>query len=156
MSTPSDTFTISQIGTLTTGNGFTLTVDEPYRQGLDGLEGFSHVIVLWVAHQTDEGSIVLNNPYVEGPERPGVFSTRSASRPNRLGISVAPVVSTDFDRGQLTLAWIDTLDQTPVVDVKPYFPSSDRVSQATTPDWCSNWPQNLEESATFDWDSAFN
>ena len=153
---PSDTsFTIKPIARIETSEGFAVAVDEPHREGLIGLDGFSHAVLIWVAHETDEGTHVIDKPYQQGPDRVGVFSTRSAARPNQLGVSVAPLVGVDVDEGTVRLAWVDALDGTPVVDIKPYFPSSDRVVQATTPSWCAHWPQSLEESATFDWESVF-
>ncbi len=156
MSSSTIGFSIHQIGTVSTTSGFSLTVAEPFRQGLAGLDEFSHAVVLWVAHETEEGSLVLDAPYVRGPENIGVFATRSASRPNRLGVSVAPLTRVDPATGVVEFGWIDAVDNTPVVDLKPYFPSSDRVADAATPQWCSHWPQNLEASATFDWESVFN
>ncbi len=155
MSSTNNTFSIKQLGTITTTNGFSLTLDERYIEGLVALEGFSHIVVLWVAHAANEGALTISKPYTDGPDEVGVFSTRSEFRPNQLGLSIAPVVAIDRDKGVIQLAWIDTLHDTPVVDIKPYFPASDRVASAQTPQWCSHWPQNLEESATFDWESVF-
>lgn len=46
-------------------------------------------------------------------------------------------------------------DQTPVIDIKPYHPATDRVKDVRVPDWCSHWPQYYEENETFDWQAEF-
>jgi len=123
---------------------------------LEGLADFSHLIVTWWADRADElaghGPLVAEpTPYVEGPTRAGVFATRSPLRPTPIGLSVAGIISVDDTAGEIELGWIDALDNTPVVDIKPYFPSSDRVRDATVPSWCATWPNCLEDSSAFDW-----
>jgi tRNA-Thr(GGU) m(6)t(6)A37 methyltransferase TsaA len=167
--TTTATTTTTVIGTVEAKNGrFAITIDPQYRPGLEGLADFSHVMVAWWADRTAEhaelgeheentghGPLVLEQtPYVEGPDRAGVFATRSPLRPTPLGISVAGIVSIDEVTGTIELGWIDAVDETPVVDIKPYFPSSDRVRDVAMPSWCASWPANLEESATFDWEAV--
>jgi len=94
-------------------------------------------------------------PYRKGPDLLGIFSTRSPMRPNPIALSVAAVVGVDMEQGLIRLAYIDAEDGTPVLDIKPYLPCSDRVSRVQTPGWCSHWPQSMEGSATFDWPAEF-
>ena len=54
------------------------------------------------------------------------------------------------------LAYIDANDNTPLLDIKPYTPSMDRIESPTVPDWCSHWPKSLEESSDFPWENEFN
>lgn len=58
--------------------------------------------------------------------------------------------------GIIGLAYIDADNGTPVIDIKPYTPSLERVENPSLPEWCSNWPNNVEESGDFDWSTVFN
>lgn len=153
-------FALTSIGVITEHDETLAAVLKPdYRAGLLGVDGFSHVQVLWLADRAAEASeqslVLEGTPYVGGPDRAGVFSTRSPVRPNPIGLSVCAVTFVDEAEGLLGLGWIDALVGTPVLDIKPYFPASDRVASVTTPPWFATWPTCLEDSATFDWDSVF-
>ena len=63
--------------------------------------------------------------------------------------------SSDPAAGIIGLSHIDARDNTPVIDLKPYTPSLDRVAHPCVPDWCASWPKSLEESADFDWSGVF-
>ncbi len=150
---------MKQIGVIRAGKaGFRIEMRDPYRAGLAGLTGFGWVQLLWWAHQADEmGSdgLVCNRPYQRGPEQLGVFATRSPRRPNPIGLSAAQVTGIDLPNGTIQLAWVDCHDGTPLLDLKPYHPSADRVEMAQVPDWCRHWPASVEASATFDWSQVF-
>jgi hypothetical protein len=85
----------------------------------------------------------------------GVFATRSPVRPNGIGLSVAGITNVDVERGEVRLAWIDAEDGSPILDIKPYHPSSDRIESPHMPSWCAHWPRSLEQSASFDWSTLF-
>lgn len=111
------------------GGGATVEIDAPWRQGLAGLERFSHVVVLsWL----DRGrrDLIVQRPRHSDRAR-GVFALRSPVRPNPVGLHVVPVVAVDLDAGTIALAAIDVLDGTPVIDIKPYFATTDAVPDAT-------------------------
>ncbi len=59
------------------------------------------------------------------------------------------------ENGVIGLAYIDADDKSPVLDIKPYTPSLDRVEQPEVPIWCKHWPKNVETSGDFDWESEF-
>lgn len=144
------------IGQVRERDGLTTVVLDPaVRQGLDGLQGFSHVVVVWWADEvdtsTDRGQVTVDSPYPGGPDQIGVFATRSPARPNPIGLSVAQVVAVDVAGGTVTFGYLDAHPGTAVLDLKPYTPSMDRVEAPSVPDWCGSWPRSLEESATFDW-----
>jgi tRNA (Thr-GGU) A37 N-methylase len=61
----------------------------------------------------------------------------------------------DLENGLVIVPWIDAEDGTPILDIKPYHPSSDRVRDVRMPEWCAHWPQSLEDSAAFDWEAEF-
>jgi len=109
---------------------------EPYNrlEMVKGLELFSHIWVHFFFHQTvDQGwRPTVRPPVLGGKKRVGVFASRSPHRPNHLGLSVVRLVQIVHEgtRIGLELAGIDLLDQTPVVDIKPYLPYSDRVEEA--------------------------
>jgi len=152
---------IHPIGRVKSGKGvFQIHIGEEYRAGLLGLEGFSHIAVIWWAHLFDKEEyrkiLQTDKPYVKGPDRVGIYATRSPIRPNPIGISHAPVLSIDLDGGIITVPYIDTEEDTPVLDIKPYHPSEDRIREAKVPAWCSHWPKYYEESGNFDWNGEFN
>lgn len=51
---------------------------------------------------------------------------------------------------------MDCHDNTPILDIKPYTPSFDRVENPSVPSWCAHWPGSIEESALFEWENEFN
>ncbi len=93
-----------------------LEVYEPYRPGLRDLDGFSHAIILYHFHRAQQTELVTR-PFLEDVEH-GVFTTRSPKRPNHIGLSIIKIVEVTEDRIRFTD--VDLLDQTPVIDIKPY------------------------------------
>lgn len=102
---------------------------------LRGLEGFSHVWLIWVFHQAvREGwSPTVRPPRLGGNTRLGVFATRSPFRPNPIGLSAVELAgveqSPEFGPC-LRLRGADLMDGTPVLDVKPYVPYADALPGA--------------------------
>lgn len=139
--------------------GFVIQLTPELAEGLLGLADFSHAQILWWADQADSKSdrkeLVCKKPYRNSADDVGVFGSRSPARPNPIGLSVIQIASVDLEAGSIFTYFIDTEPGTPVVDVKPYFPASDRVTQASTPKWCQHWPSSLEESANFNWAEEF-
>ena len=104
------------------------------RDALRGIEGFTHLWLIWGFHlnhgtQRDGGwSPTVRPPRLGGNTRMGVFATRSPFRPNPLGLSCVRLleVREDAEDGlALVLAGADLADGTPVYDVKPYVPYAD-------------------------------
>lgn len=98
------------------------------------LEGFSHIWLTFVFHAAirDQWSPSVRPPRLGGNQRVGVFASRSPFRPNPIGISVVTLNTIDYSSNQVTLilGGIDLLDQTPVLDIKPYIPYSDAIPDA--------------------------
>ena len=138
--------------------GFYAKIDEQYIPALEGLSGFSHCIVFWWADKCDSKqareTISCRKPYKHSPERLGIFATRSPVRPNPIASSVVMILSIESD-GTIRLPYIDADDNTPILDIKPYHPSCDRVNVTKLPKWCAHWPQSYEESGEFDWENEF-
>lgn len=109
---------------------------EPYNQpdAVRGLEGFSHVWLLFVFHQTMEGGWrpTVRPPRLGGNARMGVFATRSTFRPNPIGMSLVELKEIRCEKNQviLQLGGLDLVDGTPVVDIKPYLPFAEALPQA--------------------------
>ncbi len=108
----------------------------PYNQpdAVRGLEGFSHIWVLFVFHQTMEGGWrpTVRPPRLGGNARMGVFATRSTFRPNPVGMSLVELqgIRTEKEHVILTLGGLDLVDGTPVVDIKPYLPFAEALPDA--------------------------
>jgi len=103
---------------------------EPYVEGLKDLEGFSHVYLLYLFHKAGPTALRVT-PFMDTVER-GVFSTRSPLRPNHIGLSIVELVA--VRRGVVTVNGIDLLNETPVLDIKPYIESFDKV-EASRSGW---------------------
>jgi tRNA-Thr(GGU) m(6)t(6)A37 methyltransferase TsaA len=104
----------------------TIVVDPRWAEGLRGLESASHVIVLyWMNHARRD---LLRQAPRHYKEPQGTFSLRSPVRPNPIALSVARLVR--IDGNTLSVVGIDCLDDTPLLDIKPYFASTDSVPDA--------------------------
>jgi tRNA (adenine37-N6)-methyltransferase len=106
------------------------------REAVRGLEGFSHVWLIFGFHQTADQSWrpTVRPPRLGGNTRVGVFASRSTFRPNGLGLSLVRLEGIDHtvDEGPvLRLGGLDLLDGTPVYDVKPYLPYAEAIPTAT-------------------------
>ena len=104
----------------------TIVVDPRWAKGLSGLETASHVIVLYWMDQARR-DLVVQSPrhYVE---RNGTFALRSPARPNPIALSVARLER--IEGNTLFVVGLDCLDNTPLLDIKPYFASTDSVPEA--------------------------
>jgi tRNA-Thr(GGU) m(6)t(6)A37 methyltransferase TsaA len=152
------TFEISAIGKIEqTQEGFQLKISEAYKPALKELEKFGHVMVLWWCNLADtkeyRQTLECSKPYKTAPDKMGIFATRSPLRPNPIAVSVAAILGVDQEKGVIYVPWIDAVANTPIIDLKPYHPSLDRVRDVKMPDWCSHWPKWCEESGEFDWEA---
>jgi tRNA-Thr(GGU) m(6)t(6)A37 methyltransferase TsaA len=99
-----------------------------YVAGLSGLEGFSHVLLLYVFHRAAPGFSLEVTPFLDS-EAKGLFATRYPRRPNNLGLSVVRLLAVEGPR--LRVGGIDVLDGTPLLDLKPHVPNFDCAPGAT-------------------------
>lgn len=101
-----------------------------WRDGLEGLSGFSHVWVIWVFDRNKApGRARVRPPRLGGAAKIGVFATRSPYRPNPIGLSVARIDQVTADG--LRVHGLDVADGTPVLDLKPYLPYADAHPNAS-------------------------
>lgn len=114
----------------------TLEFLPPYDQdeALRGLEGFSHVWLVFVFHANPQDSWkpTVRPPRLGGNQRVGVFATRATFRPNPIGLSAVELTGFGREDGKLLLhlKGADLLDGTPVLDIKPYLPYADSLPEA--------------------------
>lgn len=87
-----------------------------FAAGLQDIEGFSHLFVIWVFHQSKSYELVGPCPADSIPH--GVFATRAPGRPNPIGLTVVELLRREGDR--LWVKGVDMLDGTPILDIKPY------------------------------------
>jgi len=100
-----------------TVEGF-IEIQPEYIEGLDDLEGFSHLILIYHFHFS-VGYTLKVKPFMHNHFR-GVFATRSPRRPNPIGISVVRLVK--VEEGRIYVKDLDIIDGTPLLDIKPYIP----------------------------------
>ena len=92
-------------------------------EALRGIEGYSHLWLLWGFSKVDSWSPTVRPPRLGGNTRMGVFATRSPYRPNPLGLSSVRLIG--IENGDLIVSGADLLDGTPIYDIKPYLSFSD-------------------------------
>ena len=101
-----------------------------YVEGLKDLQGFSHLILIYHFHRADAARLIVQ-PFLQDVDH-GVFSTRAPCRPNPIGLSIVELVGQEG--GTLHLKGVDILDNTPLIDIKPYVGRFDRI-EGTTDGW---------------------
>src|ERR1700722_16836213 len=104
----------------------TIEVDPRYAAALTGVESCSHLLVIYWMDKSRR-DLVLQVPRTYGQHR-GTFAPRSPARPNPIAASVATLLQVAGN--QLSVVGLDCLDGTPLVDIKPYFASTDSVPDA--------------------------
>lgn len=107
-----------------------------YEEGLDDLDGFSHIFILFIFHKAGPAALKVK-PYLESVKR-GVFAARSPRRPNPIGLSLVRLVKRE--KNVLFVDDVDILDGSPVVDIKPFIPRFDTRSDAR-----SGWQEKISD-----------
>ena len=122
----------------------TIDVLPEFAEGLQDVEGFSHLYVIWVFDRAVGAELIAHPPSDSRPH--GVFATRSPQRPNAIGLSVVELLSREG--ASLRVRGIDMLDGTPVLDIKPYLSSipSERLRRG--------WLDDAERRARGEGDEA--
>ncbi len=113
-----------------------LNNDAQLRQALQGLDGFTHLWIIFIFHKHDakKWKPTIRPPRLGGAKKVGVLASRSPHRPNPIGLSVVKILSIDEHAPlgpEITVEGVDFLDGTPVLDIKPYLPYADSVPLAS-------------------------
>lgn len=110
-----------------------IAIDKKYAKGLDGIEDYSHIIVVYWMDQEMECHLKHypqgrnDVPYV------GIFACRCPQRPNRIALSTVKLLSRK--NNILKVKGLDIVDGTPIIDIKPYAPRYDEIRNAKVPAW---------------------
>jgi len=118
-----------------------IIVKEEYIPGLSDLNGFSHIILIYYFHKSS-GFELLVTPFLDDRKR-GVFSTRAPKRPNSIGISVVRLLR--IENNILHVENVDMLDETPLLDIKPYVPDFD-IHKTEKNGWIENKTDKLNKT----------
>jgi tRNA (adenine37-N6)-methyltransferase len=114
-----------------------IEIHAPYNRAdaFDGIETFSHIWLLFHFHLTPEKEFqsTVRPPRLGGNQRIGVFASRSPFRPNRIGQSLVKLLRVEKNEHyfMLIVEGIDLVDQTPIIDIKPYLPYCESIPQAS-------------------------
>lgn len=101
-------------------------VDDAYSGGLADLDGFSHIYLIYHFHEAPRVEMTVL-PFMDKTER-GVYATRSPLRPNHIGISIVELEAVQGNR--LLIGNVDMLDETPLLDIKPYIEVFDQMENS--------------------------
>jgi tRNA-Thr(GGU) m(6)t(6)A37 methyltransferase TsaA len=111
-----------------------------YCKGLEKLEDYSHIIVLYWFHKKDDEEhrnvlqVIPKRHFITA--HVGVFASRSPSRPNPIGLCVVKLLN--IEDCILEVEELDALEGSPVIDIKPYLPRADSISEANVPEWAKH------------------
>jgi len=93
-----------------------------WEAGLESIEGFSHLILIYIFHVSPPATELMVKPFLD-EQYHGIFATRYPLRPNPIGLSVVRLLQKNGNR--LQIQGVDMLDATPLLDIKPYVPEFD-------------------------------
>jgi tRNA-Thr(GGU) m(6)t(6)A37 methyltransferase TsaA len=107
-----------------------IEVFKEFEEGLTDIEGFSHIVVIYWLHKSQGYHLLVKTPWDDRLH--GLFTTRSPHRPCPLGLSVVELVARE--KNILEVKGLDAIDDTPLLDIKPYMPSIDEKA-VVKPGW---------------------
>ncbi len=105
-----------------------IEIYKEYEQGLKDIEGFTHIHILYWLHKSTGYSLHVNTPWDDSPR--GLFTTRSPHRPNPIGHTTVELV--ERKGNILKVKGLDAIDDTPVMDIKPYVKKFDMKTHAVS------------------------
>jgi tRNA (adenine37-N6)-methyltransferase len=112
----------------------TVEIYPQFSEGLDGVEEFSHIFLLYLFHRLDQPASLMVQPFLDDKKH-GIFATRYPARPNPIGLSVVRVIKVEGNLIQFQGA--DMWDGTLLLDIKPYVPDFD-IHPASRIGWYAN------------------
>jgi len=111
-----------------------IVLDSNLTEGLDDIEDFSHLVIIYFMHKSRKPFPMKVHPRYRMDLTPvGVFASRSPDRPNPLGKTIVKLL--ERKKNVLKVQGLDAMDGTPVIDIKPYIPEIDSVKDARVPRW---------------------
>ncbi|MFO7795267.1 MAG: tRNA (N6-threonylcarbamoyladenosine(37)-N6)-methyltransferase TrmO [Promethearchaeati archaeon] len=113
-----------------------IIVYDDYVECLDGIEDFSHLMVLYWTHKTPEEARNIKKVHPAGLQSmpvKGIFATRSPVRPNPLALISVKLIKREHNR--LIVEGLDAINRSPVIDIKPHLPSYDSPLDVKLADW---------------------
>lgn len=126
-----------------------LEIDPRWEAGLDGIEEFSHLVVLWYLDRASRRRTVGESRPAEsvaGATPVGFFATRTPRRPNPIGLGCPRLLRREGNRIHVT--GLDAWDGSPILDIKGYYPRDEMRPDATVPPWLSQlWQRHDRERA---------
>jgi tRNA-Thr(GGU) m(6)t(6)A37 methyltransferase TsaA len=133
-----DSFTIGPVGLVRKNDeAVWIEIFAEYREAMLGLDGFSHIHVLFWFHENDTAELrrTLQVHPRKDPSNPltGVFATHSPKRPNLIGLTRCRILGIEGNR--ITIDAIDARDGSPVVDIKCYIPDAPPPADVRLPEW---------------------
>ena len=110
-----------------------IIVDEKFTEALDGIDDYSHVIIVYWMDKVKD--YVIKHQPQGNPNVPivGIFACRCPRRPNPIAITTVKLVG--HKENKIIVKGLDVIDGTPVIDIKPYWPQYDKVEDGKIPDW---------------------
>ena len=107
-----------------------------YAGALLGLESFSHAIILTYLHQAryeKEKHLQRRPRDLETMPKVGILSQRAKNRPNPIGVTTVEIINVGND--YLEIQGLDAIKETPILDIKPYYPDYDKIDDPKIPEW---------------------
>ena len=113
-----------------------IIINKEFTDGLNGIDSFSHIMVIFEMHQSmwsPENDLVRRPQGRTDMPLIGIFAQRAKHRPNPIGITSVRLLGVEGNI--LRVQGLDAIDETPVLDIKPYFPQYDMISDNLKPEW---------------------
>lgn len=120
-----------------------ITLKPEFKGALLGLQDFSHAIIVTYLHQAkyDPGKHIQRHPRgIETLPKVGILSQRAKNRPNPIGITTVEIIVVGDD--YLEVQGLDAINETPVLDIKPYYPHYDKIEKPKVPQWVNRLMEN--------------
>ena len=113
-----------------------IIITPEYAEGLSGLSEFSHIIVIYHLHQAEFNparDLIRRPQGRENMPMIGIFAQRAKNRPNPIGITAVKLLA--VENNIITVEALDAIDETPILDIKPYYPQYDLKDNVIVPQW---------------------
>jgi tRNA-Thr(GGU) m(6)t(6)A37 methyltransferase TsaA len=120
-----------------------IILNPEYTGTLLGLDNFSHAIIVTYLHQAKyekEKHLQRRPRNLETMPKVGIFSQRAKDRPNPIGITAVEIITVGDD--YLEIKGLDAINETPVLDIKPYYPHYDKIDSPKVPEWVDRLMKN--------------